>query len=202
MELFVFYTQQPYYNGGGGTFFCPPTVIKLFFFIFCRSTHVRPSRFDFDHFARTLDEPKVLQERRNILSTPRLDLANFFEKINDYVETQSALKEDSKVEEDSEYHPWTKRDIEEITSLSTTDDESSETEKKSKLDKSYYFLPYTINRTITTIYTETYITKNDCLIAINTMPILHFSTVAIMTKLLRELWDERWINTQGMKQRL
>ena len=137
----------------------PTKLIKLFFFIFCRSTHFRPSRFDFDHFARTLDEPKVFQERRNILSTPRLDLANFFEKINYYVETQSALKEDSNVEEDSEYHPWKKSDIEEITSLSTSDEESSETGNKSKLDKSYYFLPYTINRTIPTIYTETYITK-------------------------------------------
>lgn len=116
----------------------PTKLFKLFFFILYRSTHVRPLRFDFDHLARTLDEPKVFQERRNILSTPRLDLAKFFEKINDHVETQSALKEDSKIEEDSEYYPWKKRDIEKITSLSTTDDESSETKKKCKLGKSLF----------------------------------------------------------------
>ena len=54
---------------------------------------------------------------------PHLDLKKFFEKLNDIVSAQSALKEASKTEED-EYYPWKKEDVEKLTKLAMNDEDT------------------------------------------------------------------------------
>lgn len=73
--------------------------------------------------ARTLNEREIFQEKRDFQPS-RLDLGKFFEKVNEYVETQSAFTNDSENDEDWEYHPWKKEDIEKLTSLSMNDETS------------------------------------------------------------------------------
>ena len=83
----------------------------------CSSRHVRPSKFDFGHLAHELDEEGIFtQDERGI---PHLDLAKFFDRINDFAD-QSALKKE--IEEDSEYHPWKKEDVEKLTNLAMNDE--------------------------------------------------------------------------------
>ncbi|CAB4021080.1 arachidonate 5-lipoxygenase-like, partial [Paramuricea clavata] len=81
------------------------------------SIHVRPSKFDFGHLARELDEQDIFgQDERGV---PHLDLAKFFDRINDFAD-QSAMKKE--IEEDSEYHPWKKEDVEKLTNLAMNDE--------------------------------------------------------------------------------
>ncbi|CAB4020417.1 Hypothetical predicted protein, partial [Paramuricea clavata] len=81
------------------------------------SRHVRSSKFDFDHLARELDEQEIFtQEERGI---PHLDLAKFFDRINDFAD-QSPLKKE--IEEDSEYRPKKKEDLEKLVILAMIDE--------------------------------------------------------------------------------
>ena len=97
--------------------------IFIIYFIYS-SKHVRRTNFDYDHLVRTLDEREIFtpvnfEEER---AMPHLDLKKFFERVNDIVGDKSALKEDSKTEEDSEYHPWKKEDVEKLTNLAMNDE--------------------------------------------------------------------------------
>ena len=93
------------------------------------SRHVRSSNFDMDHLAHTLDEHEIFRpshfqdEKRRM---PLLNLQKFFDRLNDVVDSQLALKKPSETNEDSEYYPWKKEDVEKITSLAMNDEESGD----------------------------------------------------------------------------
>ena len=90
------------------------------------SRHVRSSNFDFDHFAHTLDEHEIFRPSHfeDEERMPHLNLQKFFDRLNDLVDAQLAIKKSFETNEDSEYYPWKKEDVEKITSLAMNDEES------------------------------------------------------------------------------
>ena len=91
------------------------------------SRHTHNQHFDFDHFARLLNQRDIFtivhsddEERR----LPHLNLKAFFERLNEAVDAQLAKRDSSKNEEDAEYYPWKKEDIEELTNLAMNDENS------------------------------------------------------------------------------
>ena len=78
--------------------------------------------------ANTLDEHEIFRPShyQNEKRTPHLNLQKFFDRLNDAVDAQLALKKSSETNEDSEYYPWKKEDVEKITSLAMNDEDSED----------------------------------------------------------------------------
>jgi hypothetical protein len=93
---------------------------------FSSSKHVRQADFDFDHLALELDEQEIFRpshfDKENRM--PHLNLQKLFDRLNDIIDAQSAVKESSETNEDEEYYPWKKEDVEKLTSLAMNDDDS------------------------------------------------------------------------------
>ena len=71
------------------------------------------------YFFRTNQFIHFTCSSRHVERIPHPDLAKFFDRINDFAD-QSALKKE--MEEDSEYHPWKKEDVEKLTNLAMNDE--------------------------------------------------------------------------------